>query len=239
MGKLSTVQECVFDVNVELHGVVENLLGLFASVDGFEHINKLPLSQIPEDLRKNDPSLKYQAMYEIRSNEQTQYKILLGEHTIGITLNAQGTYTSWTDSFYPEIKKIFSKIFKSGRIKKIDRMGLRYIDFIENDNIFDDGKISVNINNNNACDKKMFLRVEDIDNGVAYVKSVSNNTSYINFKDTGSIIDIVTAIENKNLVIQEDFNIETLFSEIDSLHTTHTNKFKEVINDKYIKQYQI
>jgi len=239
MGKLSTVQECVFDVNVELNGVVENLLGIIADVDGFEEITKLPLTQVPEHVRKNDPNLKYQAMYEIRSNIQTQYKILFGENTIGMTLNTQGQYTSWTESFFPEVKRIFSTILKSKRIKKIDRMGLRYIDFIENDNIFTDGKISVNINNNDACDKKMFLRVEGNDKGVAYVKSVSNNTPYINFKNTGSVIDIVTAIENKNLIVDDNLKIEVFFNEINTLHEVHTNKFKEVINDEYIKQYQI
>lgn len=239
MEKLSTVQECVFDVNVVLNGVVENLLGIIGNVDGFEEITKLPLTQIPEHVRKNDPNLKYQAMYEIRSKTQTQYKILLGENTIGMTLNAQGAYTSWTSSFYPTIQKIFSTIIMSGRINKIDRMGLRYIDFIENYNIFDGGKISVQINENDACDKKMFLRVEGEDSGVVYVKNVSNNTPFINFKNTGSVIDIVTAMENKNLAVDEHFDMQAFFSETDNLHTVHTNKFKEVINDDYIKQYGI
>lgn len=239
MGKLSTVQECIFDVNIELTSVVESLLSVIAKVDGFEEIVKLPLTQIPEHVRRSDPNLKYQAMYEIRSKTHTQYKILLGENTIGMTLNTQGGYTSWTDSFFPEVKKIFSTILQSGKIKRIDRMGLRYVDFIENDNIFSDGKISVHINHTDAHSKKMALRVEGSEEGITYMKNVSNNTAYRSFKDLGSIIDIVTAIEEKNLTINHEFKIATFFEEINSLHTVHTNKFKEVIRDEYIEQYEI
>lgn len=239
MGKLSTVQECIFDVNIKLTSVVESLLSIIAKVDEFEEIVKLPLAQIPEHVRRNDPNLKHQAMYEIRSKTNTQYKILLGENTIGMTLNKSGDYTSWTHSFYPEVQKIFATIIESGKIQSIDRMGLRYIDFIEDDNIFQEGKISVHINHNDAHDKKMFLRVEGEDNGVSYVKNVSNNTQYTTFEKLGSVIDIVTAIDGKDLMVNDDFDMSVFFEEINSLHTVHTNKFKEVIRDEYIKQYEI
>ena len=85
-----------------------------------------------------DPNLKHQALYEILSTDKP-YKIVLGHNSLGIALN--GEYQGWDESFFPEIKKLYEKIFNKGLIEKITRCGLRYVDFFQDQNIYETGKL--------------------------------------------------------------------------------------------------
>ncbi len=228
----NTIVECVFDIQFESVSVAESYIATIAKVDGFEQITKLPLHQVPDSIRKNDPNLKMQPLYEITSTSNSDYKVMLGDNVIGIAIKS--SYTSWTTSFFPQLKKLFTEIFNTKKINNINRMGLRYVDFLENENIFETGKIKVNINDSGT--KKMFLRVEDSLNGVMYNKVITNNVKYQNLGNDGSIIDIVTSIENYSI---ENDNYNDIFKKIDELHIINKNKFKEVISDEEIEKYGI
>ncbi len=232
---MNTIVDCVFDIFFESDYVAENFLNILATIDNYEEIVKLPLHQIPDTIRKNDPNLKFQPLYEIRSKTNKDYKIMLGDNTIGIAIN--DNYSSWTKSFFPNIENIFSLILDSQRINKINRIGLRYIDFLEGENIFKKGKIQINIDKKEAVDKKMFLRIEDNVEHIAYTKVIANNTQYSNSVKFGSIIDIVTFIDDKHYILNDEFNKEEFFKDIDTLHNINKEKFKEVINDERIREY--
>jgi len=133
---INTIVDCVFDIFFESRVGAESFLSTLSTVDGFEEIIKLPLHQIPDAVRKNDPNLRNQPLYEIRSKSNKNYRIMLGDNTIGIAVN---NYTRWTEDFFPQIKKIFSVILTNGKIHKINRLGLRYVDFLKAENIFETG----------------------------------------------------------------------------------------------------
>lgn len=233
---INTIVDCVFDISFESSVGAENFLNTLANVDGFEEIVKLPMHQIPDVIRKNDPNLKLQPLYEIRSKANTDYRIMLGDNTIGIAVD---NYTSWKEAFFPQIKKIFSAILDSGKIQKINRIGLRYIDFFKNDNIFSTGKIQVDINEQAVSDKKMFLRVEDEVEGISYNKAISNDTQYQNNPDIGSVVDIITFVDNKDLLFDDNFKKDSFFEEVDKLHEINKEKFKEVISDEFVDKYKL
>ncbi len=65
MQKSNSIVESVFDIFFETTAITENFLGLIEQVDEFEVITKLPILQIPEAIRKNDPNFKFQPLYEI------------------------------------------------------------------------------------------------------------------------------------------------------------------------------
>jgi len=236
MKPINTVADCIFDVHFESNIAIEILLA-HISMANFDQITKLPISQIPEPVRKNDPNLKIQPLYEFRSESIKDYKILLGDSVLGIAIDNQ-RYTSWTKSFFPQIKKIFEEVIKSKKIESISRLGLRYVDFLPNENIFETGKINININRVPAIDKKMFFRVEDKVDSISYNKIVLNNVEYNNREGVGSIIDITTFIDTKKYILDsEEFNIDNFFEVIDNLHTVNKDKFKEVISDGMAEQY--
>lgn len=228
----NTIVECIFDIFFESNFVAENFFSIISKVDDYNNIIKLPLGEIPETIRKNDPNLRTQPLYEITSNKNLDYKITLGDNVIGIAINSN--YTSWTNSLFPQIKILFKEVLRSGKINEIKRMGLRYVNFLEDENIFKTGKIQVKINNSESDNKKLFLRIEDSVEDIKYHKVITNNTQYQSSNKPGSIIDIVTLSDNS---INDMNNIDIIFELIDKLHQVNENKFKEVISDEYISRY--
>ena len=225
----SSIVESVFDIFFETTAITENFLGLVEQVDGFEEIIKLPILQIPEVIRKNDPNFKFQPLYEIHSKTNADYRVMLGDGMIGVAINRE--YKGWDKSFYPQIKRLFTTFLDSDKVIEINRIGLRYVNFFPNENIFNTGKLDVKIANNEACNKKIFLKIEDCIEDICYSKTVINHTEYVKSSISGSIIDIVTFIESNRK--------EIIFEDINRLHGISKEKFKEVISDKYIKQHNL
>lgn len=233
MQNTNSIVETVFDIFFETNTITESFLSTISQIDGFDNIIKLPIFQIPEAIRRNDPNLKFHHLYEIRSETNSDYKVILGDGMIGIAIN--DNYKGWRESFYPQIEKIFKIFLESDKIIKINRIGLRYINFLEDENIFKTGKLTVNIDDAKACDKKMFLKIEDCIDDICYAKTITNEAKYINLSNLGSVIDIVTFIENDKKVLEK----ETIFDDINRLHAISKNKFKEVISNEYIRQHNL
>jgi len=232
MQNTNSIVETVFDIFFETNSITESFLGDISKINNFDNITKLPMFQIPEAIRRNDPNLKFHPLYEIRSKTNKNYKIMLGDGMLGIAII--GNYRGWSDSFLPQIKELFGAFLDSEKIITIKRIGLRYVNFFETENIFETGKISVNLDK--TCKKKMFLRVEDCIKDICYSKTITNEAQYENVNTSvGSIIDIVTFIEED----KKELKKETLFDDINRLHDISKNKFKEVISDEYIRKHNL
>jgi len=233
MKESSLIVESVFDIFFETTAITENFLGLIEQVDEFEVITKLPILQIPEAIRKNDPNFKFQPLYEIHSKINDDYRVMLGDGMVGIAINK--AYKGWNESFYLRVKKLFTIFLASDKVMKINRIGLRYVNFLPDENIFETGKLDVKIANNEACNKKIFLKIEDCVEDICYSKTVTNNAEYVKSSISGSIIDIVTFIESS----KKELLKETIFKDINRLHDISKEKFKEVISNEYIKQHNL
>ena len=232
--------DAVFDIWFESKMPSETLLGIIVeNIESYKKIQSLPLLQLPKDIRLMDPNLKHQALYEILPIDDKPYKIVLGHNSLGIAL--RGEYQGWDESFFPEIKKLYRKIFEKDLIEKITRCGLRYVDFFQDENIYKTGKVSVTINANDAADstQKILLKMEkEIDDNIAMAVVIDNKAIVKKFPENieqnGSIIDIASFVKN-----EEYFNKENFFETIDKLHTKNKDYFKEVANDELIRQLGI
>ncbi|MCB4775595.1 MAG: TIGR04255 family protein [Sulfurovum sp.] len=230
--------DAVFDIWFESKMPSEALLGIIVeNIESYKKIQSLPLLQLPRDIRLTEPNLKHQALYEILSIDEKPYKIVLGHNSLGIALN--GKYQGWDKSFFPEIKKIYKKIFDKGLIEKITRCGLRYVDFFQDENIYQTGKVSVTINNVADTTQKILLRIEkEIDNNIAMAVVIDNKAivkkSSENTEQNGSIIDIASFVKN-----EEFLNDKNFFETVGKLHAINKGYFEEVANDKLIKQLGI
>jgi len=232
VNKNNSIVEAVVDIFFETTTFTEIFLNIILGIDGFDAMTKLPMSQIPEAIRTNDPNLRFQPLYEIHSNTNKDYKVMLGDGTVGIAIN--GEYKGWEDSFYPQIQRVFQTILESQKITKINRIGMRYINFFPHENIFETGKVKVTIDNHEANTKTMFLKIDDSVEDISYSKTITNDQNYLN-REEGSIIDIVTFAENDS--ISSDNN--SVFDTINQLHTLSKEKFKEVVNDEYISTHSL
>ena len=232
--------DAIFDIWFESKIPSETLLGIILEhIQPYEEIRRLPLLQLPEDIRLMDPNLKYQALYEILPIDERPYKIILGHQSLGIAL--KGEYKGWNESFFPEIQTIYKKIFEKYKIEKIIRCGLRYVDFFQDENIYNTGNVYITINNKQITDpnEKIRLSIEkDIDENIAMAVVINNNAKVRekleNIELNGSIIDIVSFVKNNDFLNQNNF-----FDIVDKLHTLNKDYFKEVANDELIKQLGI
>jgi len=99
--------------------------------DDYKKFEKLPILQLPEAVRENDPNLKYQPHYKLMSDD---YMLQIGTHVISLVhpMNSQKIYKGWGE-FSKEAKTVFQKAYKLGVLGTVERLGVRYINFFDGD----------------------------------------------------------------------------------------------------------
>jgi uncharacterized protein (TIGR04255 family) len=148
------------------------------------NVNELPILQIPESVRNSDPNLVNQPHYRIESNS---FVIQIGPKVLSVGYVM--SYPGWSNYI-----KIIERVFKKARIATgaIDRIGLRYINFFPDVDIFDKleyakaGEISLLAGNSSI------LRTEIRQNGLLHALQISNSGNAVvnNVLKNGSFIDL-------------------------------------------------
>ncbi len=151
--------------------------------DSFPDVENLPILQIPEPLRNIDPNLKFKPHYKISDKE---YVVQIGPDVISIS--SYPNYSGWT-SFNNKIIDVLNKIEKSSVVKNVLRVGIRYINFFEND-IFTKINLNISINNSTIDYKSTVFRTEIIKSEFVNTLQVANNINHEG--RNGSFIDIDT-----------------------------------------------
>lgn len=149
----------------------------------FKKIENLPILQLPEAIRMSDPNLKYKPLYRISNKE---FVIQIGSDVI--TIGSFPNYVGWT-RFLNKTISILTEIENLNIIKKIERFGLRYINFFD-ENIFDNIKLDLSLQNSNFKLKNTVVRTEITQGVFSSTLQITNNASVGIRK--GSIIDIDT-----------------------------------------------
>ncbi|TSA37625.1 MAG: TIGR04255 family protein [Porphyromonadaceae bacterium] len=118
----------------------------------------LPLNQLPEYLRENDPNLKYQPIYRI---DASRFVFQVGPRMIGFV--CKDPYVGW-DQFWVIIKDAFHKVAKSTFIQHFDRIGIRYVNFFK-ENLLElaDVKFLINGNPPDAVSTQIRCEIEEED----------------------------------------------------------------------------
>ncbi len=155
----------------------------------------LPILQIPEKVRLIDPNLKFQPYYKFTNQD---FSLELGPKILIIRNQPYikaSKYVKWK-KFSEEIKSVYKMIQYSKIINKIERIGVRYINFFENLDIFK--KIRIEVNSPELIVKNIFLVIDAEENNFKSKVRISNKSEInINSKiKNGSIIDIDTYCEN-------------------------------------------
>ena len=147
----------------------------------------LPILQIPEEIRHKDPNLINQPHYKLSNG---MFSVLVGPKAI--TLSSPKEYVGW-EIFLKEIVAVFEKMKEADVIKKVQRLGLRYINFFESD-VFDKISLAVNVGNKPLKSNNTFIRAELPCNDFTSILQITNNAQIgiENKKYAGSVIDIDT-----------------------------------------------
>lgn len=107
---------------------------------------ELPLASMPDDMRTKDPSFTWEPLLQYGGSA---FSIQFGPRVISL-ITRPHHYPGWS-CFEEELAWVFEQLEASGIISEIERIGLRYVDFFENDvwhpggdgNHFSDGLVRV------------------------------------------------------------------------------------------------
>jgi uncharacterized protein (TIGR04255 family) len=179
-------------------GVVYNALK-----GSYELADQLPILQIPEAVRNNDPKMQFQPHYQLKRED---FIVQIGPKVIAIAV-ANQKYTSWK-SYYKEIETVFNSINEIGFILNVSRVGLRYQNIFRAD-IWKNLNISLKIAGSEVSDGEVFVRTLLPKDGYKVLLQTGNS---LNLEENDqivgrvSIIDIDTSIEGESLNFFENMN---------------------------------
>jgi uncharacterized protein (TIGR04255 family) len=221
---IEAVAEFRFDAQVPPDAV----LGMFFNVvkDKFPEFTKLPIAQFPDELRAANPQLRFAPFYQATASP---FQLNIGPNVLSVVNS--GKYVGWDDEFFPFLKDIVSKLENSGVVRNYLRIGLRYINFFEND-IFDN--ITLAITQNSEPLKSIQTNLSTIFESESSLTRVliQNNTTVNlgNKQGKGSIIDTDTCHEPKD-GIPSDKIIET----VSKVHDDSLSIFFSLLKKEFIK----
>ncbi len=187
----------------------------------FPKVENLPILQLPEALRAADPNFKFKPHYRI-SNQYFVTQI----GTDVLTISSFPEYAGW-DRFSKQIFTILESIEKASIIDTVLRIGIRYINFFDND-IFKNIDLKICIGKDDIAYKNTIVRTEIEQKSYKSSLQVANNVNHNN--KLGSIIDIDTFTES---------NLTNLFQNkehlISDAHTKEKELFYSLLKEDFLK----
>ena len=194
--------------------------------DQYSKVEKLPILQLPEQLRDSDPNFRFKAHYRVIS--ANGYSVQIGPDVI--VIGAPDPYPGW-HNFSQSIYNVIEQVLKSGVISSVTRLGIRFINFFEED-IFDKVALYVIANDKKLPPRNTLLRTEIERDGFLNTLQIANSaTRTVNNKmNTGSIIDIDSFKE------YTDTQFNTIYrEEIEIGHNTEKRIFFELLKAEFLE----
>jgi len=222
---IDAVVELRFENNVPSDAVLGMLFGVIR--DDFPKFVKLPIADIPEEIRKKDNNLKYAPNYQSVSSP---FLLNVGPNVISISNPEK--YVGWKENFFPFIKNIIKNIEQIGIVESFTRIGIRYIDYFEC-NIFDNITLQLTINNEPLNSAQTTISTLFKHNDYFTRVQIQNNTvvNIGNKQGKGSIIDSDTFYVPPN-----DVNFEDIVNAIDKQHELSLDMFFKLLKPEFIEK---
>lgn len=213
-------------------------MGMLMSDPSFGYVSsrETGMAQIPEAIRKQEQGMKYQPMYEITSTDGS-YRVVIGEAIFGVAMLKD--YTTW-EVFKSEIVKVLDTIFFKSPFK-LQRIGMKYVNFLSDENVFETGKIKIKINDTHYSGKFSSIQMQkDIDK-ISIAQTVVyplklNQVLPVHEDKTGSLIDLVASVDN---IDEEYSNREFFIKALDELHDLQEKEFGSIVSDELARKLNI
>lgn len=219
---------CTFAVDQDV--VVGLIYSLLKGKDGNHEltVERLPILNLPEDIRRSDPNLKDKPWFKINYGE---YFILIG--LFGVAFGVNPPYDQWA-SFKAFSIQVFSDL-KGNVIKGVSAVTLKYLDFFSNVNIFEKINCKLSLVGKQITAIPTIFRTEIIEDKFVKIFQITNgahlHNSALKIDDDGSLIEISLFTKNVSL---DNFN-----QVIDSAHSYQKKSFFELLSDEYLNTFEI
>jgi uncharacterized protein (TIGR04255 family) len=204
------------------------VLGMLFNVvrNDFPNFKKLPVAEIPDEIRRNDPQLKFAPYYQAVSEG---YRLNVGPNVI--SLGNPGDYVGWKENFYPFLRNLLSKLEHTGIVKKFLRIGIRYIDFFETD-IFKKITLAIKLNGKDLTARQTLISTIFENEQLVTRVNIQNNTIVTknSKKFIGSIIDTDTFFEpTKSISFAEVIDL------VDKQHDVSLDVFFDLLKPDFLE----
>lgn len=221
---IDTVVEIRFSTEVNPIAVFGIIFNEFKKE--YPHVEKLPILQIPDQLRDSDPNFRFKPHYKIHDGK---FVVQIGPDVL--TISSPMPYIGW-DSYSQHIIKFYKRLFGLRIIKSVSRLGVRYINFFEQD-IFEKVNVELKFGSSTHSCTNTLIRTEiaDRERGFKDILQIANNITHIVGTKVlqGSIIDIDTYkdyTDNSFLFIFEE--------EINQAHGSEKDLFFRLLKEEFL-----
>jgi uncharacterized protein (TIGR04255 family) len=222
------IEESIAEIRYLTNVPPDAIFGLIYPIlkNDFPKLQKLPILQIPEDIRAKDKELKFKPHYRFSNDE---YKFSIGPNVVAISTTPD--YPGWKN-YSQLIFNYLNQIRKLDFISTVNRFGLRYINFFDDD-IYNNINLEILMSGETFNSKFKILRTEIVEEEFINVLQIANN---INMKQDesqkhGSVLDIDTIIEGE---------ISTFFQSmkdiINKAHNIEKALFFSLLKEDYISK---
>ena len=223
------LKEVVLEIRFESNMPSDAIFGvIYSKVSSFfDTTERLPITQLPEDIKENDPGLKYKAHFKLQKDNLS---LNIGPRSI--SFNNLDNYIGWSD-FRAFFQKHLDQIMKIDIFDKVERVGLRYINIFY-DTILDNLNLEIkmaedilekqSVNLNVDFEENEFLKKVKIGNkvGIMTKTGVSRN----------SIIDIdyIMKIEKSKTFLEDPY------SKIEEMHQKEKEYFFGLLKEDFLSK---
>lgn len=198
--------------------------------DKFPKIEKLPASNLPPVVLKNDPDLRYAPTVKLIGE---LYSIMLGEHICAVS--STRPYSGW-DQFSTMITELLKILNDTSLITHPERISLKYIDILPNKDGFmlDALNLDIQIGDHHITTAPFQLRTEINDNeflGVIQIASPAHTILRTGERLSGILIDIDIISRS----MPDDFwEKPKIF--LDKAHIMGKSKFFDILKTETIRR---
>jgi len=186
-------------------------------------IVKLPILQIPEAIRLNDPNLLNKPYYQLKNGT---FIFQIGPRALSVI--SQKEYVGW-ENYAKKINECFKKAQNLGIFSQIKRLGIRYVNFFDND-IFEKINLEVLKEKETLKSEEFFIRTKLKAGQFVSNLQIANKAEIMrnNILSKGSIIDIDTFLEKDNFVLTESL--------IEECRAEENKLFFSLLKEEFLKQ---
>lgn len=228
---IESVVEIVFDRNLgiepgAIYGKVYDKLK-----SRYDIVESLPISQLPEDLRLNDPKLKNKPWHKF-SNEL--FEVLIGGSVFVIV--SKNEYKGWTN-YSEEINYVFSVFKELAIFSSITRIGLKYVDLFDFPII---NNIGITVESRLKIDESLEMQFRTVipeKYGLKTIIAVMNNVSIEHQGEEKSNVSLLDIDVFKVYESKDECNDKEALSVLKNAHEYQKELFFKLANEEFLKKY--
>lgn len=217
--------EAIFEMRFDSNLPDDAIFGVIYSKfrDEYSKVEQLPILQLPQVVRAQDPNLVYAPHYRLRNGNTI---VQIGPKIF--SLANVGEYIGW-DSFSELIQNTYRKVEETSVVSYLNRVALRYINIFDGINILDGANFKASIGGQNLSRERINFSAEiTSEQSVSQLKIINSAEAVVSGKKVnGSIIDIDSAVDIHNF--------DTFTSAIEYSHNEEKKLFYKVLGEEFTK----